>query len=565
MSAEKKWLVKSNDHILGPFVFDQVVENIFKGETHLLDEIKGPFERWRPIKDHSLFAAAIEKLKATSYNKRENTVTGTFDIGTKTHEFTKSETSTNTSSYNNESFLNEEVDEDQLLDESRYGSVYNNNSMGGKRTSSFFVMSFIFFILLIGGYLFFEFNQSKLVEQKETAFNELTDKGLLYLKTGDYNKALKNFSKASNINPVDPHLTIEMAPLSVQFDGRFSQVEIQLSNILANNINKDYIIRGKNVIGLTQSYRSNFSAALKFYDEVLTTDPSFLPSLLNKAYALLKLNRSNDAIELMGKVVKDYPEEPLAHYLYIKSLVENAIVTKDKSKLKEALSIINHFTQKFSDLKQEVLFLSALASLNLDDNIQNFYKQINNTLKVDFELTNLHVHDPQFDLQSFNWLDSLDHCQTMIAKLDEFSGKMLEGFCFLKMNRVIDAKKIFEVLLAQNGNDGILQALYASTLLKLEEFSQAKNALGFVEQVNEKQPIVETLLRGCLISNDQACVETLFKSKHAKHISLLYSHWGNSFINLDKNPQISQKSVQLGLGISPNFSPLLKIKYKLKD
>ena len=92
--TEKKWLVKSSDTIQGPLEFDVVVENIFTGDIHLLDEIKGPFERWRPIKDHSLFAAAIEKLKATTYQQRENTVTEAIDLGTKTHEITQSKTLT---------------------------------------------------------------------------------------------------------------------------------------------------------------------------------------------------------------------------------------------------------------------------------------------------------------------------------------------------------------------------------------------------------------------------------------------------------------------------------------
>ena len=82
--------------------------------------------------------------------------------------------------------------------------------------------------------------------------------------------------------------------------------------------------------------------------------------------------------------------------------------------------------------------------------------------------------------------------------------------------------------MSRNNDDGILQALYSSTLLSLKDVSQAKNALGFINQINQKQPVVETILRGCLKAEDLACGEAIFRGRHAKHISLLYSHWGNA-------------------------------------
>ena len=94
MAEDRKWLIKSSNTILGPFELDHVVESLFKGEIHILDEIKSPFDRCCPIKDNSLLTAALEKLKSSTYNRREQTVTAT-DITT-TREMTATREMTTT-------------------------------------------------------------------------------------------------------------------------------------------------------------------------------------------------------------------------------------------------------------------------------------------------------------------------------------------------------------------------------------------------------------------------------------------------------------------------------------
>ena len=127
----------------------------------------------------------------------------------------------------------------------------------------------------------------------------------------------------------------------------------------------------------------------------------------------------------------------------------------------------------------------------------------------------------------------------------------------------IEAKNIFEELLSQKNNDGILQALYATSLLKLEELSQAKNSLGFLSQMDQKKPLIETILRGCLVAGDENCGQAIFKGENSKHLSFLYSHWGNASILLKKSRSEARASIREGLNQSPNFAPLLKMQKQL--
>lgn len=565
MSVENKWLVKSSDTILGPYPFDQVVESIFSGEIHLLDEIKGPFERWRPIRDHSLFAAAIEKLKATTYSsKRENTMTATVDLGTQTHEMTKSAV-TPASQETKTPIMTQAAVTQSIGEVNGHMPRPPQQQYQQQRRSRFStVFALSFFILVAGGiaYLIYQLKETKLIEQKISAYGQLTDNAIGHLKTGEYQKALKNFSLAYNISPNDPNLVIEMAPLSVQFDGQFSKVQVMLEGLMVTNYQKEYVTRAQTTIGLTHSYRAQYKEALAAYDQAIKLDDQFLPALIDKAFVLIKMKRPADAVELMKKVVSDNPDEAIAHYFYIRSLVEDGMKSGDKTLLEEALSVSNEFGQKFADFKQEVLFLDILAKLNLDAPAAEIDALTKEMLMVDSELTNLHVHDTLLDFQTFNWLDYTPYCDKIINKVDPYTGQLLKGFCYLKINRTIEAKKIFEALLSQQNDDGLLQALYAASLLKMNDLSQAKNALGFINQVNEKQPVVETILRGCLSAGDLACGEAIFKGQHSKHISLLYSHWGNSEINMTRDKRKAKSSVQLGLEIAPNFAPLLKLNRK---
>jgi len=577
MDSDKKWLVKSSDLITGPFEFNQVVENIFSGEVHLLDEIKGPFERWRVIKDDSLFAAAIERLKATTYSKREHTVTGTFEIGTKTHELTKTYTLTTGDEQSHTPQIHEQTpklwphqkNEEKTMVQGRSVQHPVTNSspypvrpvQNSPRSVSVFFVSFLLFAVASGAFLVYESSQhiNKPVERIQSA-EQLSDEAMGYLKTGDYQQALSSFILAYNLSGQDPNIVLEMAPLSVQFDGQFSHVELMVENLLATHYKNDFMKRGRNIVGLTQSYRGRHQDAIKSYEASLEVDEDYFPAMANKAYSLIKVGEPEKATQIMRKAQINHNEIPIAHYLYIRSLVETGLKTGNKIFFEESLSVSQQYDQKFSDLKQEVFFLKSLARKEMGASRKDIEIAVKNFLRVDSELTTLHAHNSHIDFQSFNWVDFASSCKDLQGSLDDYLAALLEGFCFLKSNRILEAKKIFENQLAEHNNDGILQALYAASLLKLEELSQAKNVLGFINQIDDKQPVVETILRGCLVANDHSCGSAVFKGKHSQHISLLYSHWGNSAIHKISDPTLAKSSIDLGLEVSPHFAPLLKLK-----
>jgi tetratricopeptide (TPR) repeat protein len=578
-STDCKWLVKSNDLINGPYEFNEVVENIFKGDVHLLDEIKGPFERWRPIRDHSLFAAAIEKLKATTYARREVTITETVDLGTHTVDLTQTSTetlgeSTNTmTSTSSQTASGINMNTNTGISAPPVNNRRQSHSQGvpkpkaiPKQKSRFpmaFIMTFIVIMVGAAGMLLFEAKKAKTVEKNISNFDKYTDQGLIHLKIGQYKEALSFFNSAYEISPDDPNLILEMSPLLIQFDGQFGQVQVMIENLLATRHQKEFMKKGKNIVGMSLSYRARYNDALDELNKSLSFDDQYYPSLVNKGYVLLKLGKSGEAIKVLEKAVKVSPREALARYLLTRGYIQEGFRTGKKQYFSEALSTSNEYAQQFSDFRQEVLFLVAVAKMELNSPLPELTAAVRRFLEVDTELTAMHVHNVEYDFQSFNWLDYSELCKGLAQKLDQFNSAMLQGFCELKTGNITTAKTSFERILSQNKNDGGLQALYVSTLFLLNNVAQAKNSINFIAQVDKPKPLVQSLLRGCLVAKDLVCVEKIMKSPYAKQLSLLYSYWSIAELNHGQSVQKTQKSISQGLNLSPSFAPLLKLRRQL--
>ncbi|MCB0377036.1 MAG: tetratricopeptide repeat protein [Bdellovibrionales bacterium] len=579
--VEQKWLVKSNSVVNGPYHFEQVVEDIFKGDIHLLDEIKGPFERWRPIRDHSLFAAAIERLKATTYQKREMTITEAVDFNTATMDITQTSTETLGADTGMTHTLTNDITASGMgnAPPMRPAAPVGGGDLQGPPTfktappvprqshSSRFPFAFILSLILIlaagVGYILLEFQQTKNTQQTVNAFDEYTDKALVALKTGEYQEALKYFSMASEISPNDPNVILEMSPLLIQFDGQFGRVQSSVENLLATRYQKDFMKRGKNIVAMSLSYRGQFNDALGEVNKSLNVDDQYFPALINKAFFLLKLNRGMEAIDVLKRAIPMSPKEAIARYLLTRAFVQEGIRSQKPQYFSEALSTSNDFPQRFFDFRQEVLFLIAVAKLNLGAQPEELVRAARAFLQVDPELTPLHVHDVRYDFQSFRWQDFISHCESLSVKVDNYTSELIKGFCQLKLGKSLKAKNIFENLLSQKRNDGILQSLYAASLLALNDLEQAKNLISLLGGMRSPKPVAQVLLRGCLEAGDLACAQNITQSSVANGISLLYSHWSVVELNYKTNTERAVKSLGQGLGISPSFSPLLRMRKSL--
>lgn len=73
--SEKKWLVKSENIILGPYSFDQIIDMIRKRQISLIDEIRDPETRWLYIRENPEFKNLAEEIRKEIDEKQESTKT----------------------------------------------------------------------------------------------------------------------------------------------------------------------------------------------------------------------------------------------------------------------------------------------------------------------------------------------------------------------------------------------------------------------------------------------------------------------------------------------------------
>ena len=86
ISNEKKWLVKSENKILGPYSFDQVEDLLLKKQISIIDEIRDTETRWLYIRENLEFQSVIGNIRQQLDNKSEATKTvqsGQSQTGTK--------------------------------------------------------------------------------------------------------------------------------------------------------------------------------------------------------------------------------------------------------------------------------------------------------------------------------------------------------------------------------------------------------------------------------------------------------------------------------------------------
>ena len=72
---EKKWIVKSDSKILGPFSVEFIEELLYKRQISLIDEVRDMDQRWMYIREVPQFKQLVENVRIELDKKSEETKT----------------------------------------------------------------------------------------------------------------------------------------------------------------------------------------------------------------------------------------------------------------------------------------------------------------------------------------------------------------------------------------------------------------------------------------------------------------------------------------------------------
>ncbi|MCC2680177.1 MAG: hypothetical protein K0R29_2753, partial [Pseudobdellovibrio sp.] len=74
-NSEKKWLIKSENKILGPYSFDQILDLLRKKQISIIDEVRDPETRWLYVRENNEFKNIVEEIRKEIDSKQESTKT----------------------------------------------------------------------------------------------------------------------------------------------------------------------------------------------------------------------------------------------------------------------------------------------------------------------------------------------------------------------------------------------------------------------------------------------------------------------------------------------------------
>jgi hypothetical protein len=104
-NLEKKWLIKSESKILGPYSFDQIIELLRKKQISIIDEIRDPETRWLYVRENKDFQNVVEEIRKDLDSKQESTKTFQNTYGSHTNPGTKEQVTNVSLSFNSEELL----------------------------------------------------------------------------------------------------------------------------------------------------------------------------------------------------------------------------------------------------------------------------------------------------------------------------------------------------------------------------------------------------------------------------------------------------------------------------
>jgi hypothetical protein len=83
-NLEKKWIIKSENRILGPYSFDQIIDLLQKKQISIIDEIRDPETRWLYVRENKDFKNIVEEIRKEIDSRQESTKTYQSSAGTVT-------------------------------------------------------------------------------------------------------------------------------------------------------------------------------------------------------------------------------------------------------------------------------------------------------------------------------------------------------------------------------------------------------------------------------------------------------------------------------------------------
>lgn len=374
---ENKWLIKSENRILGPYNFEQVLVLIRKKQISIIDEIRDPETRWLYVRENGEFKVVVDEMRSEIDARTEGTKT--FQSTTKAPEDTamqKTKTDLNQFTDINieakeivatsEVISNPAPSPTPKVERAKVYGVQSDVVIQNKMnifSSKILVGTVVGVVLLLTTFFGYIYVQKRNILRQE---EELTLQIKKFKYLGLYQKAVDLFAKlpTANQKKMVPEL-LEIYPL------------LESTGLVGPDDIKSF----KTDSGLSQEQKANLeiinylvSMQLQNYgqaQEFLVKATALLPAslLIKENEALLNLKRGQFATSFtLFKSI--FSQDKNGRYLLGMVQAYYGLTAAEKTPLsKSLLSNLEKYTTVYYDFKKELLLAQIALAHELEETV----------------------------------------------------------------------------------------------------------------------------------------------------------------------------------------------------
>ncbi|MFZ4403284.1 MAG: hypothetical protein ACOYOK_04210 [Pseudobdellovibrionaceae bacterium] len=295
-NAEKDWLVRSANQILGPYTVEELTHLLQIKQLSILDEVCKPLARWSYIRENKVFLEVVKKIK----KEQDQLFEPTQSSATSTWTNTKTDLVDAPIHEKPAIIPSQEVKIKSTTDVKHYGLEKTQNSK--KKMYSRWMLQTVVGVGVVAGLLYFAF-QSYQDRKKEMLFSEYTKQALYYKEVFLFDKSLSAYKKASSLKKVNLDLDLKLAALFISED-RQTLYSKQVLNKKLEQLNLDPKLAMEYLLSLVQAgfIDNDLDAVSEYIKKLELYAPDNPWVLLNKAQLLFRQQNFNQSIEVIQSI-----------------------------------------------------------------------------------------------------------------------------------------------------------------------------------------------------------------------------------------------------------------------
>ncbi|AGH96187.1 hypothetical protein [Pseudobdellovibrio exovorus] len=415
-NSEKKWLIKSESKILGPYTFDQVTDLIRKKQLSLIDEIRDPETRWLYVRENPEFKGIVEEMRKEIDARQESTktyqsVSKTIDESLLVPE--KEENKFTDISFDNKDYSNtQDIDivKEILNNAAEYQPVRSEktrvygvktDAAVQKKVSVFsgkvIGLTIVAVVLVLGGFFGYGFIQKRNLQKQEEEL-AINVRKLKY--QGLYQKAAEAFARlpVAVQRRILPDL-LEMYPLLSKMN---LVTREDISYLQEQSLSHTQRASMELVNFLRAFDEKNYSLAQEALVKSTSSDATSLVTRENQALLYLVSGRFTEAYNQFKNL---FNQEKSGRYLVGMTQSYHAMAPIDRAQFSaELVSLLEKYTTVYYDYKKELL-LSQIVLAHEAANDVLFKVSVRQFLNTPCQLAAQFIKPPLVPQNSYLWKD----------------------------------------------------------------------------------------------------------------------------------------------------------------